>query len=58
VLAQIGKKKGKKSVNDKVAAFSILSSINWFYLWYRKDGALSLDQIRDEIIHFIFHGLD
>ncbi len=59
VLAQIGKKKkGKKRVNDKVAAFSILSSINWFYLWYRKDGELSLEAIGDEIIRFIFHGLD
>ena len=59
VLAQIGKKKkGKKRVNDKVTAFSILSSINWFYLWYRKDGELSLEAIGDEIIRFIFHGLD
>ncbi len=59
VLVQIGKKKkGKKRVNDKVAAFSILSSINWFYLWYRKDGELSLEAIGDEIIRFIFHGLD
>ncbi len=58
VLVQIAMKRGRKSVHGKVAAFSILSVINWFYMWYHKDGELSLDAICSEIIQFIFYGLD
>lgn len=58
VLAQIAKNRGRRSVNSKVAAFSILATINWFYVWYRKDGKMPRDEICNEILQFIFHGLD
>jgi AcrR family transcriptional regulator len=58
VLAQIAKKRGRRTVNSKVAAFSVLAIINWFYMWYHKDGKMSLDAVCSEILQFIFHGLD
>ncbi len=58
VLAQIAKKRGRRNINDKVAAFSILAMINWFYVWYRRDGKMSHEEICDQILQFIFHGLD
>lgn len=58
VLAQIAKKRGRRNINDKVAAFSILAMINGFYVWYRRDGKMSCDEICDQILQFIFHGLD
>jgi AcrR family transcriptional regulator len=57
VLIQMAKER-RSGVNSKVAAFSILSVINWFYLWYDKNGKMSLDAICDEIIRFIFRGLE
>lgn len=58
VLIQIAKERRSGGVNSKVAAFSILSVINWFYLWYDKNGKMPLDAICDEITRFIFHGLE
>lgn len=57
VLTQISKKRGRKNVNSKIAAFSILAMINWFYVWYRRDGKMSYDEICDELLQFVFHGL-
>lgn len=58
VVVQIAKKSGRGTVNSKVAAFNILAIINWFYMWYQKEGKLSCDAICDEILQFIFHGIE
>jgi AcrR family transcriptional regulator len=41
----------------KVLAFNIFGVINWHLRWYRKNGALSLDEVIDEIVSFIMNGV-
>jgi AcrR family transcriptional regulator len=40
-----------------VLALNILGVINWYLLWFRPGGPLSVDQIIDEIVTFIMHGV-
>lgn len=40
-----------------VLAFNILGIINWQLRWYRPQGALSLEDISQEIISFVMHGV-
>ncbi len=40
-----------------IAAFNILGIINWQLRWYRTDGALSLEEVAEEILLFILHGV-
>jgi AcrR family transcriptional regulator len=39
-----------------VLTFNVLGVINWQLKWYRPDGALSFDEIADEIVNFILYG--
>jgi len=41
----------------KIMAFNVLALINWFMRWYKYDGALSREEIIEEIILFAMHGL-
>ena len=41
----------------KVLAFNILGVINWHLRWYRPEGALSLEEISQEIVSFVLHGI-
>lgn len=39
----------RDDVDPKLAAFSILGSMNWLYQWYRPDGPRSIEEIADEM---------
>lgn len=41
----------------KVLAFNIFGIINWQFRWYRSDGSLSVEEIREEIVSFIMNGV-
>jgi AcrR family transcriptional regulator len=41
----------------RIAVRMMLGSINWFLRWYRAAGRLTVDQIADAYIDFIFYGL-
>jgi AcrR family transcriptional regulator len=41
----------------KVLAFNTLGVINWHLRWYRPEGALSLEEVSEEISSFIMHGI-
>jgi AcrR family transcriptional regulator len=43
--------------DTRVAIRMMLGSINWFLRWYRAGGRLTVDQIADAYIDFIFYGL-
>jgi AcrR family transcriptional regulator len=43
--------------NITVLAFNILGVINWQLRWYRPDGPLTLNQITEEVLSFILHGI-
>ncbi len=57
-VAGVYQKKGCTAVNKKIAAYNILAAINWVYVWYRDDGPLTLKEISEDVIRFVFHGLD
>ncbi|MFH1350971.1 MAG: TetR family transcriptional regulator [Pseudomonadota bacterium] len=40
-----------------VAAFNMLGAVNWIIRWYRPDGPLSLEEISEEIVSFVLHGI-
>jgi AcrR family transcriptional regulator len=40
-----------------VAAFNVLSVVNWFPRWYLQDGKLSLKEVINEILNFVMHGI-
>lgn len=40
-----------------VLAFNILGVIQWHLRWYRKDGPLSFEQIKEDALQFILFGL-
>lgn len=43
--------------NVTVCTFNILGIILWRFRWYKPDGPLTLEEIAEEIISFIFHGI-
>lgn len=43
--------------DERVAVRMILGGINWFLRWYRASGRLTVEQIADAYVDFIFYGL-
>jgi TetR/AcrR family transcriptional regulator, cholesterol catabolism regulator len=46
-----------RDVDTTVAAFSIAGAINWLSRWYRPEGALSAEEIAENVAELIFHGV-
>jgi hypothetical protein len=46
-----------KQKDITVLAFNILGTINWHLRWYKPDGPLSIEQIKQEAVNFILHGV-
>ncbi len=44
-------------VDEKFATLHILSSLNWIYQWYRRDGAMTPEEIARRITDLLFNGL-
>jgi len=45
------------SLNDTVATFGVIGAMLWVYHWYRDNGPLSIEEISDDLISLLFHGL-
>ncbi len=43
--------------DERVAVRMLLGGINWFLRWYRSSGRLTVDQIAEAYVDFIFYGL-
>lgn len=41
----------------KILAFNVLGTINWYLRWYDPKGDLGEDEVHDEIIDFVMHGI-
>ncbi len=39
----------RDDVDPRIAAFSVLGSMNWLYQWYRPDGPMSIDDIAEQL---------
>ena len=46
-----------KKRNVIALAFNILGVINWHLRWYKPGGVMSLDDVADEMLSFVLHGL-
>ncbi len=46
-----------QDVDTTVATFSLLGMINWLSRWFKQDGALTEEQIAEEIVKFALNGL-
>lgn len=47
----------KADLEEKLAAFLILSAANWTYVWYREGGPLNAEQIADTYAKMLLTGL-
>ncbi|MCY0870067.1 MAG: TetR/AcrR family transcriptional regulator [Firmicutes bacterium] len=45
------------TADAKLAALSLLGACNWAYRWFRRDGALSADQLADRMCELYLRGL-
>lgn len=43
--------------SPSITAFNILGVINWKLRWYRPEGSLSVDEVSEEILDFVLHGI-
>lgn len=46
-----------KNKNMSVLAFNILGALTWHLRWYKPEGRMSLEQITDEMLTFVLHGV-
>ncbi|WP_321393746.1 TetR/AcrR family transcriptional regulator [Emcibacter sp.] len=46
-----------KTKHPKILAFNMLGTINWYLRWFDPRGGLSKEEIHDEIIEFVMHGM-
>jgi AcrR family transcriptional regulator len=44
-------------INPTVATFGLIGSMLWVYHWFRDNGELSMDEISDNLVNMLFHGL-
>lgn len=46
----------RKLAAPRIAALSLLGSVNWMTRWYRNDGPLTPDQVADQIVDLFLDG--
>jgi AcrR family transcriptional regulator len=56
-LRRLQRAKRIKEIEFPVINFAIFGMINWSYQWFRKNGALSLEDVAGKIIQILFHGI-
>lgn len=44
-------------VDTTAATFSLLGMVNWLSRWFRQDGALTQEQVAEQIVKIALHGL-
>lgn len=57
ILGELAQEGYLRSRSATITAFNIFGVINWFLRWYRPDGALSKEEIIEEIMSFVMHGM-
>ncbi len=56
--AGVSQDKFRADINPRIVSFLLLGMINWFYIWYRPDGPLSLDEILSNMKRVVSTGLE
>jgi len=49
--------KQSNPISDTVAAFGILGAMNWVYLWFKDDGAMTIEDIAEDLSRLLLNGL-
>ena len=44
-------------INKTVMTFSIFAMMNWTYRWFNERGALNLEEIAENTVNLLFHGI-
>jgi AcrR family transcriptional regulator len=47
----------RSDVDSRLAAFSILGSMNWIYQWYRPDGPRAIEEIADQMATYAVNSI-
>ncbi|MFZ5817255.1 MAG: TetR/AcrR family transcriptional regulator [Bacillota bacterium] len=47
-----------REMDPKLGTRVVLGACNWFYRWYRPDGAYSIDQMADFFVDLLFKGIE
>jgi AcrR family transcriptional regulator len=56
-LKELAEKGRMNNMDRTVVAFSMFGMINTFFGWYREGGRLSKEEVAQNIVEFIFHGI-
>ncbi len=56
-LQELGATGCMNEVDPTVLNFSLFGVINWFFRWYQEDGRLTEEEVADNLIKIIFHGI-
>lgn len=56
-LKELKKRGLLNDVDLRVLNFSIFGMINWFFRWYKEGGPLPKEDVAENIVEFIFHGI-
>jgi TetR/AcrR family transcriptional regulator, cholesterol catabolism regulator len=48
----------RPDLDAKLSGMAVLSLLNYLHIWYRADGASSPDEVADEFISLLMHGLE
>ncbi len=59
-ILQAGISEGKirADINPRIVSFLLLGMMNWFYIWYRPDGPLGMDEILSNMKRMVSDGLE
>jgi AcrR family transcriptional regulator len=44
-------------LNESLVTFGIFSVMNWTYRWFKNNGLLSIDDVAEEVVSLLFHGI-
>ena len=57
---QLRKLKRKGIISSEsiaITAFAIFGMVNWCYRWYKSDGKLSIEEVKDRLINLLLNGM-
>jgi TetR/AcrR family transcriptional regulator, cholesterol catabolism regulator len=46
-----------RNLDPKLASRTVLGATNWFYRWYRPDGARNIEELADFFVDVLFNGI-
>jgi hypothetical protein len=57
LIRELQDREGRKSIDLRVATFSLFGMMNWIYTWYQPKRDLSLPQLMEQMLRIYFFGV-